>query len=187
MSTITPLVPRQLVPDLAVSLLGGGVWRLSEQKPKNFTFVVVYRGLHCPICKGWIGNLNAKVPQFAQHGVGVIALSNDSAERAQQAKSSWGLDKLAIGYGLTIRQGRSWGLYVSSGRGMTSAGVEEPPLFCEPGVFLIRPDRTLFGAIVQTMPFARPSFGDVLQGVKYILANNYPPRGEVVELPAAAE
>jgi hypothetical protein len=37
------------------------------------------------------------------------------------------------------------------------------------------------------MPFARPAFGDVLQTVEYVLAHNYPARGEVIELPAAAE
>jgi peroxiredoxin len=187
MFAITQLIPRQPVPDLAVSLLGGGTWRLSDQKPKNFTMVVVYRGLHCPICKGWVGDLNSKVPQFEGHGVRAIAISNDTAERAQQAKANWGLDKLTIGYGLTLQQGRSWGLYVSAGRGKTPNGVEEPKLFCEPGLFMIRPDRTLYFATVQTMPFARPSFGDVMKAVEYVLANNYPARGEVIELPAAAE
>jgi AhpC/TSA family len=124
MSTMTPLIPRLPVPDLAVSLVGGGRWRLSEQRPKSFTMVVVYRGLHCPICKGYLSDLNAKLGQFEGHGVGVIAISSDTAERAQRAKSDWRLDRLLLGYGLTLQQGRSWGLYVSSGRGVTSSGVE---------------------------------------------------------------
>ena len=187
MFAITQLIPRQPVPDLAVPLVGGGTWRLSDQKPKNFTMAVVYRGLHCPICKGWLRDLNSKLASFEGHGVGSIAISSDPSDRAQHAKSSWGLDKLAIGYGLSLQQGRSWGLYVSSGRGKTSNGVEEPKLFCEPGLFMIRPDRSLYFATVQTMPFARSSFGDVLQAVEYVLAHNYPARGEVIELPAAAE
>ena len=36
------------------------------------------------------------------------------------------------------------GLYVSTSLGMTSTGIEEPALFSEPGIFLVRPDRTLY-------------------------------------------
>ena len=68
----------------------------------------------------------------------------------------------------------------------SSAGVEEPALFSEPGLFLIRPDRTLYFASVQTMPFARPHFADILAALDFVIAKNYPARGEVVNLPAAA-
>jgi hypothetical protein len=77
---------------------------------------------------------------------------------------------------------REWGLYLSSGRGKTSAGVEEPSLFVEPGIFVIRPDQTLYFATVQTMPFARPSFGDLLKAIDFVIANDYPARGEVAEI-----
>ena len=69
---------------------------------------------------------------------------------------------------------------------MTSAGVEEPALFSEPGLFLVLPDRTLYFASVQTMPFARPHFTDILAALDYVIAKNYPARGEVMNLPAAA-
>jgi peroxiredoxin len=49
MSAITPLMPRQKVPALSVPLVGGGTWSLADQSPENFTMVVFYRGLHCPI------------------------------------------------------------------------------------------------------------------------------------------
>ena len=55
----------------------------------------------------------------------------------------------------------------------------EPDLFLEPGLFMIRPDGTLYFASVQTMPFARPAFGDILKAVDFVIANDYPARGEV--------
>ena len=83
-----------------------------------------------------------------------------------------------VGHSLTIGAARSWGLYISTGRGMTSAGVEEPALFNEPGVFLVRPDRTLYWAAVQSMPFARPHFRDILGALDFVIAKDYPARGE---------
>jgi len=56
----------------------------------------------------------------------------------------------------------------------------------EPGLFLVRPDRTLYFASVQTMPVARPHFTDILAALDFVTAKNYPARGEMMNLPAAA-
>lgn len=85
---------------------------------------------------------------------------------------------LRFGYALPLATARSWGLYISTGKGKTSAGVEEPALFAEPGVFLIRPDQTFYYGAVQTMPFARPSFSDLLMAIDFAISKNYPARGE---------
>ena len=73
---------------------------------------------------------------------------------------------------------REWGLYISTSRGVTSAGVEEPPLFAEPGLFLVKPDATLYWGNVSTMPFARPHFNDIAGAIDFAVAKNYPARGE---------
>jgi peroxiredoxin len=182
--TQTPLIPRQVVPDLSVPLVGGGHWSLADQIPDQFTLIVVYRGLHCPICSNYLADLNRKLDDFDSRGVKVLVVSSDVEERATQAREKWGLTQLTLGYGLSLESARQWGLYVSSGRGKTSAGVEEPPFFAEPGLFLIRPDRTLYFATVQTMPFARPSFGDILKAIDFVIAKDYPARGEVNVVPS---
>jgi hypothetical protein len=51
-------------------------------------------------------------------------------------------------------------------------------LFSEPGVFLIKPDQTLYYGSTQTMPFARPSFADLLAAVDFAIQKDYPARGE---------
>lgn len=187
MSTLTPLFPRQPVPALTVPTVGGGSWSLSEQTPKNFTMVVFYRGYHCPICSRYLGDLDKKLSKFAESGVGAIAISNDGKERAEQTLEEWKLENLTLGYDLPLAKGREWGLFTSTSKGKTSIGVEEPPLFNEPGLFLVRPDGTLYWSSVQTMPFARPSFAEVLGALNMVLKNNYPARGEVIDLPEAAE
>jgi hypothetical protein len=85
---------------------------------------------------------------------------------------------LRMGYGLGLANAREWGLYVSTSRGVTSIGIEEPALFSEPGVFIVRPDGTLYYCAVQTMPFARPHFDELLAAIDFALAKNYPARGE---------
>ena len=171
-------MPRQPVPELNVEIVGGEPWRLSDRSPTQFTMIVAYRGLHCPICKKYLADLNGRVDDFAEKGIDVVAVSTDPAERAEQTKNDWGLDQLAVGYGMDIATARAWGLYVSRGRGKTSIGVEEPDEFNEPGVFLVRPDGTLYAASISTMPFARPHFDEIAGALDFIMAKDYPARGE---------
>ena len=170
--------PRQPVPALKFELVGGGHWDLFEQKPAQFTMVVFYRGLHCPVCRKYTGELNSMIGELDKRGVSTVVTSTDSQERAAQARAQWGLGSLQVGYGVSIDKAREWGLYVSSGRGKTSAGVEEPSLFAEPGLFLVRPDRSLYWASISTMPFARPHFAEIAQAIDFAIAKNYPARGE---------
>ncbi|MGH8738609.1 MAG: peroxiredoxin-like family protein [Burkholderiales bacterium] len=172
------MMPRTPVPPLEVDTLERGRWKLSERKPQNFSMLVFYRGLHCPICHKYTSELNGMIGEFEKRGVDTLVLSSDGRERAQETKAKWGLGALEIGYGLALDKAREWGLYISSGRGKTSAGVEEPALFSEPGLFLVRPDGTLYWGNWSTMPFARPHFPEILGAIDFALAKNYPARGE---------
>lgn len=166
--------PRQPVPALDLPLVGGGIYSLATEKPQAFNMVVVYRGLHCPICKSYLRDLDANLSGFTDAGVAAIAVSSDVKERAERAKTEWGIANLRMAYDMPIDLGRKWGLYVS--RGISDA---EPMEFLEPGLFLVRPDSTLYAASIQTMPFARPIFSDVLGAVQFVTKKNYPARGEV--------
>ncbi len=172
------LMPRKPVPSLEFPMVNGQTWSLSQQKPENFTMVVVYRGLHCPICHAYLRELDRQISEFNSRGVNVAVVSTDPQDRAETAQAEWGLDNFSLGYGMSIEKAREWGLYISTSRGATSAGVVEPDLFAEPGLFLIRPDGTLYGANYITMPFARPHFDAVLKALDFIIPNDYPARGE---------
>ncbi len=170
--------PRTAVPPLNVALAGGGTWDGATSKSEKFTMVVFYRGLHCPICRSYLTELNRLASEFAQRGVEVIAISSDVQERAEKAKTDWTLPNVKIGYGLSEASARAWGLYISTSRGMTSIGIEEPARFSEPGLFLVKPDGTLYYGAVQTMPFARPHFDEMLKAIDFAGAKDYPARGE---------
>jgi peroxiredoxin len=175
------LVPRQPVPDLSLPLAGGGRWRLSDQKSKHFTMLAFYRGMHCSVCRDYLGKLQSMHAAFSRLGVTPIAISMDDNNRACSAEAGWGLKDLCVAYGLSLQQARDWGLYVSRGTGLSSLGIEEPPIFVEPALFLVRPDRTLYYASLQSMPFGRPCFEEILTGIEKVVAKGYPARGEFVE------
>lgn len=170
--------PRQPAPALDVDTVGGGHWSLAAQKPQHFTMIVIYRGLHCPICRKYTAELNGMAEEFSKRGVSILVASTDPKERAEEAKNKWGVNNLTVGYGIPIEVARQWGLYISAGLGPTSAGVEEPAIFAEPGLFLVKPDGSLYWGSFSTMPFARPHFGEILQGIDYAIGKNYPARGE---------
>lgn len=172
------LGPRLPLPELAVPTLSGTTWNLAGAAPERFSLIVFYRGLHCPICTTYVAELNKLVPEFTTRGVETIAISSDTEARAREAQTKWGLSQLTVGHSLSIGTARAWGLYISSGRGKTSIGIEEPALFNEPGVFLARPDHTLYWAAVQSMPFARPHFREILAAIDFAIAKDYPARGE---------
>jgi len=181
MHAIQPLFPRQAVPSLSVATLGGDTWDLQDHLGDNFTMVVFYRGLHCPICSRYLGDLDKKLSKFADLGTEVIAISSDGQERAEQSRVEWKLKNLTIGYGLDLDTARKWGLYISTSKGKTSSGLEEPALFSEPGLFLVRNDGTLYFGSVQTMPFARAAFSEILGAIDFVIKNDYPARGEVLD------
>ena len=136
---MTVLKPRQTVPALNVETLQGP-WSLSDQSPENFTMVVFYRGLHCPLCSKYLKELDKLASEFAAAGVSILALSSDDKTRTEQTQTDWELENVNLGYGVSVEQAQAWGLHRSAGKGKTSIGIEEPAEFSEPGLFLIRPD-----------------------------------------------
>src|SRR5438874_5117951 len=105
--------PRMRPPQLSVPTVGGGRWSLEESGAERFTVVFFYRGLHCPICRKQLGELDRRLAEFERRGVEVIAISGDTPDRAQQSETDWHLERLRIGFGLSIETMRAWGLFVS--------------------------------------------------------------------------
>ena len=141
--------------------------------PTTFEMIVVYRGLHCPVCKTYLGELEAKLPEFSKRGVEVIAVSTDGLDRAQKAKTEWGLNNLRVGSELSIAGAREWDLFISR-----SIRDGEPPEFSEPGLFLVKPDGTLFFASRNSAPWGRPPLDQMLRGIDVVMERKMPARGE---------
>ncbi|WP_372574149.1 peroxiredoxin-like family protein [Ruegeria jejuensis] len=172
------LMPRQKTPDLSVPTLDHGQFDLATDGSEKGTVICFYRGLHCPICATYLTELEKRVDDFAERGVKTLALSTDGEERTRDMADKISATKLRFGYDLPLEKAREWGLYISTSRGKTSIGIEEPALFAEPGLFMVTPQQTLYYGSVQTMPFVRPHFSELVGALDFAIANNYPARGE---------
>jgi len=168
---MTRPMPNTPAPALDLETLAGP-WSLAAQKPQNFTMVVFYRGLHCPVCKGFLSELEGLLPAYAEAGTTVIAVSMDPKERAAKAAADWGLAHLTIGYGLSEAQARDWGLYLTG-----SIKEAETPVFCEPGLFLIDKAGKHYLINISNMPFARPDIAGLPAKISFAVQNGYPARG----------
>ncbi|MCB1754862.1 MAG: AhpC/TSA family protein [Gammaproteobacteria bacterium] len=172
------LMPRQKTPDLSVRTLEHGDFDLATEASQRGTVICFYRGLHCPICANYLKDFERQVPEFDKRGVNAIAISSDDKERTRAMAEKIGATQLRFGYGLSLAKAREWGLYISTSRGKTSIGIEEPALFSEPGLFMVTPQQTLYYGSVQTMPFVRPHFSELVAALDFAIANDYPARGE---------
>lgn len=172
------LTPRQKSPGLTLPTVAHGSFDLATERNDRGTVICFYRGLHCPICATYLKELEKRVREFAERGVTCVAVSSDGEDRARTMAEKIEASDLRIAYDLPLAQARGWGLYISASRGKTSIGIEEPALFSEPGLFMVTPQQTLYYASVQTMPFVRPHFSELLGALDFAIANDYPARGE---------
>ena len=152
------------------SKLDGGTITIGELKDR-WTMLFVYRGRHCPRCKRFLNKLNEALSSWVEV-TDVVVVSADSLEKALADKEEFGWD-FDLCYGLTEAQMRGLGLYVST----PLSEAETSHLFSEPGTFAIRPDGTLMLVDISNGPAARPDLEELLDGMKFNIANNRPVRG----------
>ena len=170
------LIPTQTAPHLDLALVGGGSTedlKLGTGDGGRFSLVVFYRGLHCPICRKQLAEIDKRIEDLKAAGIGqVVAVSMETLERSTRVVNEWHLGNLPVAYGLSEGAARLWGLNLSH-----AIKDGEPDLFNEPGIFILDEDGTLFWSSTATMPFGRPSLDDVIAGVRYAQEHDYPARG----------
>jgi len=173
------VIPTDTMPAIDARLVGGGRWALAAEKSEKLTLIAFYRGLFCPVCRGWIADLDRLVPEFERRGVSVIALSCDRKDAAERAAKDWGIANLRVGYKLDPEDARRAGLYISEGRGVDpKTNEKEPMLFTEPAIALVRPEGELYAAWIQSSPYAPPHLAGILTAVDNFLLRGLPdPRG----------
>lgn len=156
------------MPAMRLRSLRGEIWDLRDRRGR-FVLLVIYRGLHCDACRQHLHELASLSQQFAEQSVDVLAVSCDSQERAEQAAEAWQLQGLNVAYGLSIETILHWGLTLAPGRGRSGSGLVEPPLFAEPGLFLVRSDGRLAAAALGSDSFSRPRLRELLRALPLLL------------------
>ncbi len=170
------LTPTQTAPKLSLPLTGGGSTddlALGSGADGRFSLVLFFRGLHCPVCRKQLSELDGRLDDLREAGVGrVVAVSMESEERSARLVEKWELEHLSIAHDLTEEQAREWGLFIS-----TAIKDGEPAVFSEPGMLVLDSDGTVFWSNVSSMPFGRPALDDLIAGLQFVQQNDYPARG----------
>lgn len=160
-------------PEISVPLVTGGLKNLGiVSKEDRWQLIVVYRGLHCPLCANYLADLDELSEAFDQMGTDVFAVSGDGLEKAKAQVEKGNLN-IEMGYGLTVEQMKELGLYISHPR--SPAETDQP--FPEPGLFVLRPDGSLQIIDISNAPFSRPDLKSILRGVEFGRQKAYPIRG----------
>jgi peroxiredoxin len=158
------------MPRLTVATVAGGDMDIAAMP--GWRMLAVYRGKHCPLCKKYFKTLTGLLGDYAAAGVTVMAVSADPKEKAEAdvANEGW---TFPVGYGLTIEQMQSLGLYISEPR--SPQETDRP--FPEPGLFVINPEGRIQIVDISNAPFARPDLATILMGINFAREKGYPIRG----------
>ena len=166
------IIPGKKAPSLNIETISGNIWSLDNHLNKSKCMIVFYRGLHCPVCSVFLKQIESQLLEYKKSNTEVIAVSMDNKEKALKVKSDWSIKNLNIAYGLSEENARRWGLYISK-----SIKEAESDLFCEPGLFIIKEEGTVYLANTSNMPWARPDLTDFPAKLIFAEENNYPVRG----------
>ena len=169
---IKNLIPGEKTPSLALETLNNNLWSISDNINKSKSMIVFYRGLHCPVCAEFLKLLDTQLQDYKKSNTEVIVVSMDSKEKAVKAKNEWDLKNLNIAYGLSEEKAREWNLYISK-----SIKETESDIFCEPGLFIIKEDGSLYLVNTSNMPWARPDISSLPAKLVFADEKNYPVRG----------
>jgi peroxiredoxin len=167
------LTPGATFPEFKVLDTEGNSQSLvAPKEAEHWTMLVVYRGVHCPICSKYLTQLQEMRSQFQEIKVDIVAVSADSVEQLNTK-----LDDVSVEFpvyaGLTKEQMKTLGLYVSQ----PTSDAETDHDFPEPGLFIINGDNKVQVLEIANSPFVRPDLNMLVSGLGYTRKNDYPIRG----------
>ncbi|MCQ8877767.1 AhpC/TSA family protein [Pseudoalteromonas shioyasakiensis] len=165
--------PAQKMPLLTAKDIDGKTFDITQRQTElPWKMIVVYRGVHCPLCTKQLNALAKMKSDFSDAGVELAAVSADSQEQLQQH-----LNDLDVNFplytGLTLEQMTDFGLYISEPRNENE--TNHP--FSEPAIFVLNEDNQIQIIDKSNAPFSRPDLNALLSGIKFIRENDYPIRG----------
>ena len=170
---MTGLTAGEPFPQTDLARVGGGAITLGVPRDgHDWQLVVIYRGLHCPICKKYLAQLDGMKHDFAAEGVDIVVASGDPLAKAEEM-SRHHAPSLSMAFGMSVAQMRALGLYISDPR--SPRETDRP--FPEPGLFVINPAGLLQMIDISNAPFLRPDIDRVLSGISFVRENEYPIRG----------
>jgi peroxiredoxin len=167
------LVAGATMPEMTVSLASGEEVKIGGGSDAGrWQLVIVFRGLHCPLCVNYLKVLQGLAGDFDAQDTDIIAISGDGIEKTKLMEEKSEVS-MRLAYGLTVEQMKELGLYISDPR--SPQETDQP--FPEPGLFVVRPDGTIQIIDISNAPFSRPDLNAILRGVMFGREKGYPIRG----------
>ena len=169
----TKLTSGGTLPALTLPLVGGGQITLgTTSSPGRWQVVIVYRGLHCPLCNKYLARLEELREGFSKANAELVAVSGDPLGKAESMVAGHGL-KFPVAYGLGIEQMREPGLYLPD---PPSPQETDHPV-AAPATFAVNGEGRLQLIEISNTPFNRADLVELLDTVEWIQENDYPIRG----------
>ncbi|MEM1059108.1 MAG: peroxiredoxin-like family protein [Verrucomicrobiota bacterium] len=169
----TKLASGGTLPALKLPLVDGGEAELGRTAtPGVWQVVIVYRGLHCPICNKYLKRLEELREGFTKANAELLVVSADPIGKARQIIADNGLG-FPVAYDLSLDQMRELGLYISDPR--SPQETDRP--FAEPATFALNAEGRLHLIEISNTPFNRADLSELLESVEWIQENDYPIRG----------
>ena len=158
------------IPEITLPTIDGGEAKIGGIKDR-WQMIIVYRGLHCPICKNYTAKIEALKDKFDELDTDILFVSGDNAEKAKNFADEVGLNR-PVAYDLSVAQMRQLGLYISEPR-----PTETDRPFPEPGLFVVNEKGQAHIVDISNAPFVRPEPELIIRGITHIKKNDYPIRG----------
>lgn len=169
----TKLTSGGTLPPFTLPLVDGSEVTLGKTStPDVWQIVIIYRGIHCPLCHKYLKRLEELREGFSKRNAELIAVSGDPVEKAQEMVTKNGI-KFPVAYGLSISQMRELGLYISDPRNPEE--TDRP--FAEPATFALNSQGLLQLIEISNTPFNRADLAELLDTVEWVQENDYPIRG----------
>ncbi|AZZ98828.1 redoxin domain-containing protein [Pseudoalteromonas sp. R3] len=169
------LHPGSPFPDIKITLADGSTRALAQANDDDrWQLVLVYRGRHCPLCTRYLNELEQFKDKLADIKVDIVAVSGDSLAQLQSHSEQLKVS-FELGYGLSLEQMKTLGLFISDPR---SAQETDHP-FAEPGLFVVNQQGNIQVTDISNNPFVRPDLTSLVNGLAWIRDpdNHYPIRG----------
>ncbi len=170
---LTKLNPGEAFPELKINLFDDSRIELGHSNStSSWTAFFIYRGKHCPLCTKYLNELENYKDKFSSLNINILAISADSKTQLESHLKNLTIT-YPIGYGLTLEQMKSLGLYISTPR----SSEETDHYFSEPAFFVINEHGNIQVVDMSNNPFSRPDILTLYNGLNFIRNNNYPIRG----------
>ncbi len=153
-----------LFSDLKLTLIGGEEIQTTKPTAHDWNVILFYRGSWCPFCVAQLKSFQNGLDKIEAEGIGVVAASVDSLEKAAQTQAQTGA-KFSIAYGLPVEETAE----------AIGAFYDENPLHTAPYIqatgFVINPNGKVILSVYSSGAIGRLGWQDVLALVKYLKAN----------------